>query len=305
VEYRTFAGQYAAQRGQEVLYITERCVFRLRPDGLELIEVAPGVDVQRDILDRMDFAPLIGTVREMNALIFRDVPMGLRPSLVGMPFDARFSYDAAKNTLFINFERFEVRSMATIQAITDKIRSIVEPLGQRVHAVVNYEGFVLDRDMEDAWAHSVSETVGRWYDGVTRYTTSAFLRAKLGDAMAQDIQSRHPDAEAETLQRERDKPSRAPCIIAVAAHISKPHKVPESEQVLAAGAAVQNMFLAAHALGYGVMWKTGPAAYSSNVKRALGLQEDDHIVALLYLGTLGAPGPQRAPLVEGRVQWLD
>ena len=130
-------------------------------------------------------------------------------------------------------------------------------------------------------------------------------RLRLGDAMAQDIQDRHPDAEAETLQRERDKPSRAPCIIAIAAHITKPHKVPESEQVLAAGAAVQNMFLAAHALGYGAMWKTGPAAYSNNVKRMLGLQEDDHIVALLYLGTLGALGPLRAPLVEGRVQWLD
>jgi nitroreductase len=130
-------------------------------------------------------------------------------------------------------------------------------------------------------------------------------RLRLGDAMAQDMQGRHPDAEAETLQRERDKPARAPCIIAVAAHITKPHKVPESEQVLAVGAAVQNMFLAAHALGYGAMWKTGLPAYSNNVKRMLGLQEDDHIIALLYLGTLGALGPQRAPLVEGRVQWLD
>ena len=53
-----------------------------------------------------------------------------------------------------------------------------------MHAVVNYEGFVLVREVEDAWADMVSEVVARWYDDVTRYTTSAFLRAKLGDALA-------------------------------------------------------------------------------------------------------------------------
>jgi nitroreductase len=130
-------------------------------------------------------------------------------------------------------------------------------------------------------------------------------RAKLGEAMAQGLQARDDHADADALQRERNKAARAPCIVAVAAHITKPHKVPESDQVLAVGAAVQNMFLAAHALGYGAMWKTGPATYSASVKRLLGLNEDDHIVALLYLGTSGAMGPQRAPVVEDRVRWLD
>ena len=184
VEHRTFAGHYAVQRGQEVLYVTERCVFRLRAEGLELIEIAPGIDLQRDILDRMDFTPIVSSIREMDARLFRDEPIGLRDELVGMPFDARFSYDESRNTLFINLERFEVRSLDTVHAITRKIASIVEPLGHRVHAVANYEGFVLDRDIEDAWAQSVSETVARWYDRVSRYTTSAFLRAKLGDALA-------------------------------------------------------------------------------------------------------------------------
>ena len=184
VEHRTFSGQFATERGQEVLYITERCVFRLRMDGLELIEIAPGVDLQRDILARMDFAPIINDVRTMDARLFRTVAMGLRDELVGLPFDARFSYDAAQNTLFINFERFEVRTLDTVHAIARRISSICEPLGRRVRAVVNYEGFVLDREIEDAWARSVSEVVERWYAGVTRYTTSAFLRAKLGDALA-------------------------------------------------------------------------------------------------------------------------
>jgi propionate CoA-transferase len=183
VEHRTFSGQYAAQRGQEVFYITERCVFRLTVDGLELIEIAPGIDLQRDILDRMDFAPIIGTLNLMDARLFREEPMGLRSSLVGIPFDARFSFDEGKNTLFINFERFEVRTLEAVEAIARKIATMLVPLNRRVQAVVNYEGFVLEGDIEDAWAESVDRTVARFYDRVTRYTTSAFLRAKLGDAL--------------------------------------------------------------------------------------------------------------------------
>ena len=57
--------------------------------------------------------------------------------------------DAAKNT-FINFERFEVRTLEAVQRVARKVASICEPLGHRVHAVVNYEGFVLDREIEDA-----------------------------------------------------------------------------------------------------------------------------------------------------------
>ena len=184
VEHRTFSGQYAAQRGQEVLYITERCVFRLRADGLELTEIAPGVDLQRDILDRMDFVPIMESVQPMDARLFRNGPMQLRKSLVGLAFDARFGFNAELNTLFINFEYFEVKTLQTVNAIAAKVAQLLEPLQRRVHVVVNYEGFVLDREVEDAWAECVHKLVVRFYDRVTRYTTSAFLRAKLGDALA-------------------------------------------------------------------------------------------------------------------------
>jgi propionate CoA-transferase len=59
VEHCTFSGPYAVRRGQPVLYITERCVFQLGPDGLELIEVAPGIDVERDVVAQMGFEPVI------------------------------------------------------------------------------------------------------------------------------------------------------------------------------------------------------------------------------------------------------
>jgi nitroreductase len=61
-------------------------------------------------------------------------------------------------------------------------------------------------------------------------------------------------------------------------------KVPEIEQIVAVGAAAQNLFLAAHDLGYGVMWKTGPAAYDPGVKATVGLEPDDHIIGIMHLG---------------------
>ena len=66
----TFAAKYAQQRGQEVLYITERAVFRLDPVGVRLIELAPGISLERDILPYMDFVPLIGEVKRMDASVF-------------------------------------------------------------------------------------------------------------------------------------------------------------------------------------------------------------------------------------------
>ncbi|MDJ0782991.1 MAG: acyl CoA:acetate/3-ketoacid CoA transferase [Desulfosarcinaceae bacterium] len=78
VEHITFSGQYALERRQPVLYITERCVFRLGREGMVLEEVAPGVDIQGHILDQMGFTPVIPTApRPMDARIFADAVMGL------------------------------------------------------------------------------------------------------------------------------------------------------------------------------------------------------------------------------------
>ena len=78
VEQVTFSGAYATEKGQPVLYVTERCVFELRRDGLLLKEIAPGVDLKRDILDHMEFKPIVvEPVPTMDSRIFREEPMGL------------------------------------------------------------------------------------------------------------------------------------------------------------------------------------------------------------------------------------
>ena len=90
----------------------------------------------------------------------------------------------------------------------------------------------------------------------------------------------------------------------MAARLDQSGRIPEIEQVLAAGAATQNMFLAANALGFGAMWKTGEAAYDDDVKAALGLEASDRIVAFLYLGTTMLEAPRREVAVEPLTIWL-
>ena len=95
---------------------------------------------------------------------------------------------------------------------------------------------------------------------------------------------------------------RAPTIVVAAAHVQKGHKIMESEQVAAAAAATQNIMLAAHALGYGAMWKTGEPAYDPGVKTALGLDADDEIMGFLYLGTnVGSSSPAPRPAARDQV----
>jgi propionate CoA-transferase len=115
VEHRTFSGREAFRRGQPVLYVTERCVFGLYERGIELPEVAPSVDIERDILAQMGFHAVIERDPVlMDAAIFADAPMGLRARLLLLPLADRFTYDAAIRTLFINFERLSIRGASPL-----------------------------------------------------------------------------------------------------------------------------------------------------------------------------------------------
>jgi nitroreductase len=117
-------------------------------------------------------------------------------------------------------------------------------------------------------------------------TVDGAARESLANAVAEARRDQIPTYTDEQMELEREKIRRSPSVLVVGCTVRKDiAKVPEIEQLIAVGAAVENLLLAANALGVGVMWKTGPAAYSPKVKAAVGLAADDHVVAILHLGT--------------------
>ena len=185
VEQITFSGAYAAETGQPVFYVTERCVFRRTSDGMELIEIAPGIDLEKDILPHMDFKPLVRSPRLMSERIFRPEPMGLEQLLLGLSLSDRITYDQARNTLFINFEGFQVRTVQDVDLVRSEVEARCKAIGRKVGLVVNYDGFYLDPMVSDSYMSMITYMQQRYYSTASRYTTSAFMRMKLGAGLAE------------------------------------------------------------------------------------------------------------------------
>jgi nitroreductase len=126
-------------------------------------------------------------------------------------------------------------------------------------------------------------------------------RRRFGDLLAESFRRRTPDAPETSLSTERAKALRAPVIVVVAVTPRETQRIPAVEQVLSAGAAAQNMLIAAHALGYGALWRTGAAAYDRALAAALGLAEDS-IAGFIYIGHIAAPGKAKDPDPAGVVE---
>jgi propionate CoA-transferase len=184
VEQITFNGAYAAESGQAVLYVTERCVFRRGREGMELIEVAPGIDIDRDIVAQMDFTPIIRNPGLMDSRILRDEPMQLDETLLGIGIAERVSYDAVRNILFLNLEGFHVKNRDDVDRVRRAVEVRCQAIGKKVALVVNYDDFLIDAAVADTYATMVRYMETHYYTTASRYTTSAFLRLKLGEALA-------------------------------------------------------------------------------------------------------------------------
>ena len=111
-------------------------------------------------------------------------------------------------------------------------------------------------------------------------------RQRLGEVLANAIQRYRPDVTAEELAKLRANPLRAPLVVVLAAHIVPHPKVPELEQLLSVGCAAQNMLLAAHALGFAGMWRTGKITYTAELREELGLSDEERVLGFLYLGSV-------------------
>ena len=115
----------------------------------------------------------------------------------------------------------------------------------------------------------------------------------LAEALRRSGRQRGAEPDAAAEDRERAKPMRAPVIIAVACAAGGDEKVPHAERLAATAAATENLVLAATALGYGAMWRTGAPARDAFVREALGFADGEEITGFVYLGT--APDGQELP----------
>ncbi len=184
VQQITFNGESAARRGRPVYVVTERCVFRRGKKGLVLTEVAPGIDIERDILAHMDFTPIIREPVIMDSRIFRHEPMMLEADLLNLDLPERISYDAGRNILFVNLEGWYVRVKEDIQALHNLLEARCREIGKRVGVVINYNSFRINEDIVDDYAEMDHYMLEHYYTTITRYATGAFMRLKLDQAFS-------------------------------------------------------------------------------------------------------------------------
>ncbi|MEM9707053.1 MAG: nitroreductase [Pseudomonadota bacterium] len=132
---------------------------------------------------------------------------------------------------------------------------------------------------------------------VTPYRFVVFrgdARARAGDVLARNYKASEPEANAERVEKERLRFLRAPVVVAVVSAVNFDHKTPEWEQILTAGAACQNMLIAASAHGFAAQWLTEWYAYDRDVLEAFGLAQKERIAGFVYIGTASQPPKERA-----------
>ncbi len=182
----TFSADVARSRGQHITYITERCVMTLCDRGLELIEVAPGIDVDKDILSLLPFEPKVDALQPMPSELFMAAPIGLRAHMLELHVSERLTYEPTSNTVFIDFSGMHVRTPADVEEIVADVDRVLGAVGTRVNAVINYDRFSLDEAAISAYADAVRYVEETYYipGGAQRHTTNAFMRLKLGRELA-------------------------------------------------------------------------------------------------------------------------
>lgn len=183
VEQITYSGELAVETGQPVLYVTERCVFTVSAEGLRLIEIAPGIDLERDILAHMDFEPAIDTVAPMDPRLFLPAPMGLRDQLLDPPMEKRVAFDEA-GRLLVNLRGYAVRKQCDIDAIVDRVEAVCDGLGQRVDMIAWYDGFSVDPALDGAYSDMAARMEKAYYRSSIRLTRNPFTRARFGADLA-------------------------------------------------------------------------------------------------------------------------
>jgi propionate CoA-transferase len=181
---KTFSGDEAVRRGQKVFYVTERAVFRrtAKNDVIELIEVAEGVDVQKDVIDQMEFTPAISpNLKKMDPRIFKEEKMNVTAELFGS-LEERCSYQKEDHTMFLDLFGINLNTKDDVDWFFDTLSCILEPLVRAkgpIDMVVQYDGFDIRQGLEDEHIRRTKELEDKYYKSVHRFTGTQFHRAKL------------------------------------------------------------------------------------------------------------------------------
>ncbi len=125
--------------------------------------MAPGIDIERDILAHMDFGPLVDTPAAMPAALFEAAPMDLRTRLLAIDLTDRVTYDADRKRLFLNFRHLNLRRLEDVERIREAVEARCREIGHRVATIVNYDGFQLDPDVAEAYARMSREMEAQYY----------------------------------------------------------------------------------------------------------------------------------------------
>ena len=200
VEQITFSGDYARKTGQTVYYVTERAVFKLMEEGLELIEIAPGMDLQKDILEQMDFEPKVSdSLRPMSEALFRHELLGLDKQSEKLVSE-RLHYNPESNTVFLHFEGLRLDSVAEVEKLECYLESYFSKLGKKVKAVVNYDNFSVSPAAESAYFEILRKNQEKYFLSSARYSTDAFFRRKVGQKFA-EAKAELYDSYSEALEK--------------------------------------------------------------------------------------------------------
>ncbi|MDD5475432.1 MAG: acyl CoA:acetate/3-ketoacid CoA transferase [Syntrophales bacterium] len=181
VDQITFSGKIGSTSGQEIFYITERCVFKLINGNVELIEVAHGIDIEKDILAHMDFIPSMNNVGIMDHRIFKSTAMGIRREFLKHDIDRRSRKFSDHGILFYNFKGLEAESLEDVDIIKEVLERRLTEVDGKIKLVATY---ALETD-EDLMEHFME--MGRSIEKNFNAAFSPFINReelidKLGEA---------------------------------------------------------------------------------------------------------------------------
>ena len=174
----TFCASFSDPSSQEVFYVTERCVFKLIDGQLELIELAPGIDIERDILSHMEFSPVIRDVAEMDAILFQPEPMGIRDEFLSKELVSRVRYNRDTNMLNLNFDGLVLEDQSDVDNLEKIVEEACLKAGKKVNTLVNYNGFRVNDNVLRAYMEMGASIINKYYLSVARHNSNSDTRAK-------------------------------------------------------------------------------------------------------------------------------